>query len=99
MTKIKIDINDPKFQKDLFGLEKNEQTTLLNTLKKISKLSWEELYKDSGLKWEAILSKKINLSERIYSFRFSQKYRATALREDEFLRILALHVDHDGAYN
>lgn len=98
MTQIKIDMNNPEFQKDFFALEKNELSALIKTLKKMRQLSWSGLYQDPGLKWETILSKKTKTGERIYSFRFSQKYRATALREGEFLRLLTLHVDHDGAY-
>lgn len=98
MGKIKIDLNNSVFQSDLFQLEKNEQVALIKTLKKIRQLTWVELYTDHGLKWEAILSKQTNSGERIYTFRFSKKYRATALRQEDFLRILALHVDHDSAY-
>lgn len=98
MNDIKIDMNNPEFQQDFFGLEKNEQIALIKTLKKIRQLSWSMLYTDNGLKWEVILSKKTKMGERIYSFRFSQKYRATALREGKFLRLLTLHVDHDSAY-
>jgi hypothetical protein len=98
MPSIKIDMNSPYFQQELFELEKPEQLALLRTLKKISQLSWQNLYADQGLKWETILSKSTKNGERIYSFRFSQKYRATAFREGDFLRLLTLHVDHDSAY-
>lgn len=98
MSEIKIDLNNPEFQRDFFALEKNEQLALIRTLKKIKQLSWSKLYTDNGLKWEAILSKQSEVGERIYSFRFSQKYRATALRQDDFLRLLTLHSDHDSAY-
>ncbi|MBA2651479.1 MAG: hypothetical protein H0U73_04325 [Tatlockia sp.] len=98
MTSIKIDLNNPVFQSDLFSLEKKELAALIKTLKKINRLTWAELYSDHGLKWEAISSKQTQLGERIYSFRFSQKYRATALRQEDFLRLLALHPDHDSAY-
>ena len=98
MTSIKIDLNHPVFQKDLFVLEKNEQVALIKALKKIHRLTWSELYSDHGLKWEVILSKQTKLGERIYSFRFSKKYRAVALREDDFLRLLTLHKDHDSTY-
>jgi hypothetical protein len=98
MKAIKIDLNNPEFQKDLFGLEKNELATLIKTLKKIHKLTWAELYSDRGLKWEAISSKQTKSGQRIYTFRFSQKYRAAALRQDDYLRLLTLHVDHDSAY-
>jgi len=98
MTKIKIDLNNPDFQKDLFFLQKNEQLALIKTLRKISNLNWDELYRDQGLKWEAIISKTTKNNNRIYSFRFSQKYRVLALREDSYLRLLTLHTDHDSAY-
>lgn len=96
--KIKIDMNNPDFQEDFFNLEKTEQTALIRTLKKIKQLNWPTLYSDKGLKWEVILSKQTKSGERIYSFRFSKKYRAVALRQDDFLRLLTLHVDHDSAY-
>lgn len=99
MAEIKIDMNNPEFQRDFFQLEKNEQLALIKTLKKIRQLNWKSLYSDNGLKWEAIASKQAPNGERIYSFRFSQKYRATALRQENFLRLLTLHVDHDSAYN
>jgi hypothetical protein len=97
-VKIKIDLNNPNFQQTFFSLEKNEQAALLKTLKKISQLNWEQLYLDNGLKWEKITSKTSKSGNQIYSFRFSQKYRATALRQENFLRMLMLHTDHDSAY-
>lgn len=97
MPPVKLDLNDPCFQRDLLQLQQNEQLAILRTLKKIAQMTWQQLYQDSGLKWEAI-SKYTDQQQRIYSFRFSQKYRATALRSDDFLCILGLHADHDGAY-
>ncbi len=75
MNKILLDMNYPIFQEQLFSLEKLEQRTLLNTLRKIKKLDWEELYKDKGIRWELITSKSTSQGHNIYSFRFSQKYR------------------------
>ena len=49
-------MNNRQFQDVLFNLEKIEQRALLNTLRKISKLSWEELYQDKGIRWELITS-------------------------------------------
>lgn len=95
---IKIDMNNPQFQQDFFNLEKSEQLALIKTLKKIRQINWHQLYSDNGIKWETILSKTTKNGDRIYSFRFSQKYRGTALREGEFLRLLTLHSDHDSTY-
>lgn len=99
MPKVKIDLNNPEFQKGLFSLEKKDQLSLIKTLNKISNLTWDELYRDQGLKWEIITSRTTKNKERLYSFRFSQKYRALALREESYLRLLTLHTDHDSAYN
>jgi hypothetical protein len=91
-------MNCPEFQGDFFSLEKAEQLALIRVLKKTRQLTWSQLYSDPGLKWEVIHSKQSALGDRIYSFRFSQKYRAVALREGIFLRLMSLHADHDSAY-
>ncbi len=44
MGTIKIDLNNPVFQSDLFTLKKNELAALIKTLKKINRLNWAELY-------------------------------------------------------
>ena len=97
MQSVKLDLNTPQFQKDLLSLQSGEQVAILRTLKKIAKMTWQQLYQDPGLKWEAI-SRRDSQDQRIHSFRFSQKYRATATRQGEYLRPLSLHVDHDSAY-
>lgn len=98
MSKISLDMNNPNFQKQLFSLEKNEKLALLKSLGKISQLTWEQLYKDKGIKWELIHSMKTLKGKNIYSFRFSQKYRGLAFREENYLVLLDLFPDHDGAY-
>ena len=99
MSHIKIDMNSPEFQEALFSLETIEQKALLTTLKKVRNLTWTQLYADKGLKWEAVISKTSKSGVRVYSFRFSRKYRATALRTADFLCLLGLYPDHDSAYH
>jgi hypothetical protein len=98
MSNILLDMNYPEFQKQLFALEKLEQRALLNTLKKIKQLKWQDLYFDKGIRWEQILSKTTYKGNNIYSFRFSQKYRGTACRDGDFLVLLNIFPDHDGTY-
>ena len=93
MSKILLDLNNPVFQQDLFNLPKVEAVAILKTFRKIS-----QLYKDKGLKWESIRSKKGKKGETLYSLRITQKCRAIALREGDYLRFLSLHSDHDSAY-
>jgi hypothetical protein len=45
-----------------------------------------------------IYPKQGKKSEKLYSFRITQKCRAIAVREGEYLRILSLHLDHDSTY-
>ncbi|MEG3438134.1 hypothetical protein V0288_13480 [Pannus brasiliensis CCIBt3594] len=98
MSKILLDLNNPIFQRDLFDLSKDEALSALKTFQKISRITWEELYRDRGLKWEKINSKQGQKGENLYSFRITRKCRAIAVREGDYLRILSLHPDHDSAY-
>lgn len=94
MNEIKLDMNSPEFQEDFVKLEKRELGALANTLKKVRRLTWDQFYRDQGLKWEEIKEKKGE-----FTFRFSKKYRAVALRDGEYLRLISLHADHDSAYH
>jgi plasmid maintenance system killer protein len=94
MTKILMDMNAVEFQRSLFKLEAIEQRALLNTLRKMTKLTWDALHVDKGIRWELIANKEQN----IYSFRFSKKYRATAYRKNNVCVLLELFPDHDSAY-
>ena len=98
MSKILLDLNNPVFQQDLFNLQKQEAFAVLKTLKKISQLTWEQIYQDRGFKWEKIYSKQGNKGETLYSFRITQKFRAIGVREENYLRILSLHPDRDSTY-
>ena len=92
---IELDLNCPVFQRDWLSLETRPANQLRGTLRKIVRMDWESFMKDSGANWEHIRDEG---EVSIYSFRFSQKYRALATREGNILRILSLHVDHDSAY-
>lgn len=90
-------MNYPEFQEKLCNLEKTEQRAFLNTLNKIRQMTWEDLYKDKGIRWELIgLPGKVK--EYHPQFRFSKKYRAVACRKGNYLALLTLHPDHDSAY-
>ena len=87
-----------RFQRALFRLDKNAQRMVLNMLRKLFEMTWEQVYRDSRLRWEAILSKSGPSGQRLYSFRSGRGFRALATREGNFLRLLSLHPDHDAAY-
>jgi hypothetical protein len=96
---IRLDLNNPVFQSHLFGLEKEDQLAVIRTLRKLAKMTWEQVYRDKGIKWEAIFSRTGPHGGRIYSLRLSKGFRATAFRDGEWMRLLSLHPDHDSAYD
>lgn len=96
---VRLDLNNPVFQRQLFALEKAQQLEVLATLRKLSGLNWAQVYQDRGLKWEAIHSRTGPDGCRLYSLRINQGFRAMAYRaEGGWLRLLSLHPDHDSAY-
>jgi len=99
MARILLDLNDPIFQKCWFALEREEALAVLAALRKLLQLDWEQLYRDRGLRWEAILSRTGPSGQRIYSLRVTRRVRAIAWRDGDFLRLLSLHPDHDSAYS
>ena len=96
---VKLDLNNPEFQRTMFALEKKSAVETLGTLKKISSMSWSQVHRDSGLRQEKIESlKPPNGVDALYSLRVSRSARAIAYREKEFMRLLMVSADHDAAY-
>jgi len=95
---VQLDLNNPVFQKQLFSLQKKEQLAVLGTFRKITQMTWQQLYEDRGLKWEVISSRSGPHNARLYTFRIGKAFRAIAFREKDWLRMLSLHPDHDTAY-
>ena len=96
---VRLDLNNPVFQENLFGLQKPEPLAALDTLRKIRLLTWPQLYRDKGLRWEKIQSVKPPEGiDALYSLRITQARRCTAYRDGDFLRLLTIAPDHDGTY-
>ncbi len=98
MARIVLDLNNPVFQQDWFSLEREEALAVLDPMRKIRQMDWEQLYRDRELRWEAILSRTGPGGQRIYSLRVTRRVRAVAYRDGDFLRFLSIHADHDSAY-
>jgi len=96
---VRLDLNNPVFQEHLFGLQKPGRNAALDTLRKVRLLSWGQLYRDNGLKWEKIVSVKPPLGVyAIDSLRITQSRRCTAYRDGDFMRFLTVAPDHDSTY-
>lgn len=96
---VRLDLNNPVFQGNLLTLQKPELHAALDALNKIRQLTWEQVYRDTGLKWEKISSVTPPAgASAIYSLRITQSRRVTAYRDGEFMRFLTVAPDHDSAY-
>jgi hypothetical protein len=92
---VRLDLNNPIFQANLLSLQKLERNAALD---KLRQLTWNQLYRDSGLKWEKISSVKPPPGcDAVYSLRITQSRRATAYRDGDFIRLLTIAPDHDSA--
>jgi hypothetical protein len=71
--RVLLDLHNPTFQAHLFGLQKAERHAALDTLSKIRQLTWAQLYRDNGIKWEKIVSVRPPAgTDAIYSLRITQ---------------------------
>ncbi len=96
---VRLDLNNPVFQETLFNLQKAERHAAIDTLKKVRQLTWAQVYRDNGLKWEKIVSiKPPEGIDAVYSLRITQSRRATAWRDGDFMRMLTVAPDHDSTY-
>ena len=96
---VRLDLNNPVFQENLFHLQKPDRHAAIDTLKKIRLLTWAQLYRDNGLKWEKIVSVKPPSGiDAIYSLRITQSRRCTAFRDGDYMRFLTIAPDHDSTY-
>ena len=91
--KVLLDLNYPAFQSELFDLDASDVKKVFKAFKKIRGLTWNEVFRDNGLKWEQPKS-----SPGRFTIRVSQSYRAVVVREGRAMRFQALHPDHDSAY-
>jgi len=99
-AKVRLDLNNPVFQKHLLSLQKPERHAAMDTLNKLRQLTWNQLYRDQGLKWEKISSvRPLKGIDAIYSLRITRARRATAYRDGVFIRLLTIEPDHDATYD
>ena len=96
---IRLDLDNLVFQENLLSLQKPERHAVLDTLNKIRQLSWNQLYRDNGLKWEKVVGVKPPAGvAAIYTLRVTQSRRVTAFRDGDFIRLLTIAPDHDSTY-
>jgi len=96
---VRLDLNNPIFQEHLLTLQKPERHAALDTLNKLRKMTWNQVYRDNGLKWEKVVSVKPPVDiGAVYSLRITQARRAIAYRDADYNRLLTIAPDHDSTY-
>lgn len=97
-NRVKLDLNSPEFQDVFFRLQLSELKQVVGSLRRLRELDWNTVYRHPGFKWEAIRHIRPPNGATAYSLRLSEKVRAIAFRDGDFLRFISLHPDHDSAY-
>ena len=96
--RVRLDLNNPEFQDVLFRLEQDDLKQVVAALRRLREVDWNSLYRHTGFRWEAIQHFKAPNGSTVYSLRLSQRIRALAFRDGDFLRFVSLHPDHDSAH-
>jgi hypothetical protein len=102
---VECDLEFPRFIKELSELEAIEFDQVEDSIEKIKKMTWDQIYKTSsktqkrGLNWEPIERQTTKSGKKIASIRISKKFRARVCRDGKFMRFISLHPDHDSAYD
>ena len=95
--RIRLDLNSPEFQDVFFRLEVDDLKHVVASLCRLRNLGWNSLDRHTGFRWEAVEHLKAHTGAKVYSLRLSQRIRAVAFRDGDFLRFISLHPDHDSA--
>jgi len=97
-SRVRLDLNSPAFLEVFLRLEAAELKQVVAALDRLRQLDWNTLYRHKGFHWEAIEHLTAPNGARVYSLRLSQRIRALAFREGDFLRFIFLHPEHDSGY-
>jgi hypothetical protein len=63
---VRLDLNNPVFQENLLSLQKPERLAALDALGRLRQMTWNQVYRDKGLKWEKIEIGRASCRERVY---------------------------------
>ena len=78
------------FLKVFLGLDGATLAQAAASLNRIRSLDWSNVYASKGLRWEAIDHLKApDGKSSVYSVRLTQKIRALAYRDGEFMRFIS----------
>jgi hypothetical protein len=91
-NRIRLDLNSPEFQDVFFRLEIDNLTQVVASLRRLRELDWNSLYRHTSFRGEVIEHLKAPNGAKVYSRPISQRIRAVAFRDGDFLRLVSLHL-------
>ena len=97
-NRVRLDRYRPEFLDAFFSRGSTELKQVVASRRRLQGLDWGVLYRHKSFRWEAIEHLNAPNGATVYSLRLSQRIRALAFREGDFLRFVSLHPDHDSAY-
>jgi hypothetical protein len=96
---LKLDLNLPEFQSDLFKLDKKDLFTLIKSFRLLKKNNFDHLKRSKGFNLEKLKNVKTRKGKAVYSIRLSKRFRALITVNNDFLQFISLHPDHNSAYS
>jgi len=75
-------------------VKKDEEKLFYKGLKKFSELSWTQISDDKGLYYKEYKGGFKNINDKIYEFRFSEKYRCFGYKKDDIFFVLRFELEH-----
>jgi hypothetical protein len=98
VQRVILDINAPEFLTVFLSLRGPDLEYVASSLNYIRGLDWQTVYTSKSLNWEVVRHLTGSNGNRLHSIRLSKKIRALVYRQDNFMRFVSLHPDHDSAY-
>ena len=94
---MKLDLNFPSFQQDLFSLSKTELSIFIRTAKKVAMMDITQIQQSSGLNLEKMRHMTTPAGKSLYSIRMSKSFHSIITIDGDFLRFVSLQPDPDSA--
>ncbi len=80
MTKLRLDLNKPEFQEQLFAVKKQQRNEVRGTLKNLYQMAWKQAFVDRAHDGGACAQSRADRGESLYTLRTYHGFRAVAYR-------------------
>ena len=99
MTKLRLDLNKPEFQEQLFAVKKQEHNEVRGTLKNLYQMAWKQAFVDRGPTMGAHALKAGTPRRVALHAPHVPRISCRSLSAVDWMVFLALHPDRESAYD